>query len=354
MQRGQIYRRHGSWHLRYRVDGKRISQRLVPYNDEFRTLKSVQTFADKILNSLGTNQTSSGLQTIQQFIELSYLPYAEQHKRPSTVKGYRNLYNRNIAPRVSGIRIHSFRTVDAQRLLDTIAANTGLSHRSLIHIKTFLSAVFAYARRTGVLDTNPIVGTEIPRGKPSEPTYAYSPDEIKTMLRILKSTARVAVTVAAYTGLSLSELRGLKWEDISEEQLVVRRTVWHRIEGPTKTFARNAPVPLLPIVRKTLVEHHGNNPNTAFVFESYDGRPLDLATMGSKGIKKSLEGSGVDWHGWHALRRSLATTLHALGVQDKTIQAIMRHSSLAVTMSHYVKSLPAASVDAMMELGKQK
>ena len=336
------------------MDGKQVSQRLAPYNDEFRTLTAVRPLADKILNLLNTNQTSSGLQTIQEFIETSYLLYAEQHKRASTVKGYRNLYNRQIAARVSGIRIHSFRTVDAQRLLDTVAANEELSHRSLIHIKTLLSAVFAYAKRTGVLDTNPIVGTEIPKGRPSEPTYAYSPDEIKTMLRILKGTARVAVAVAAYTGLALSELRGLKWEDISEEQLTVRRTVWHKVEGPTKTFARNAPVPLLPIVKRALAEHRKNNPNTAFVFESYDGRPLDLATMGSKGIKKSLEGSGVDWHGWHALRRGLATNLHALGVQDKVIQAILRHSSLAVTMSHYVKSLPAASVDAMKKLERQR
>jgi len=32
------------------------------------------------------------------------------------------------------------------------------------------------------------------------------------------------------------------------------------------------------------------------------------------------------WHGWHAFRRGLATNLHALGVDDKTIQAILRHS----------------------------
>lgn len=33
-----------------------------------------------------------------------------------------------------------------------------------------------------------------------------------------------------------------------------------------------------------------------------------------------------EWHGWHAFRRGLATNLHALGVDDKTIQAILRHS----------------------------
>jgi len=45
------------------------------------------------------------------------------------------------------------------------------------------------------------------------------------------------------------------------------------------------------------------------------------------------------WHGWHALRRGLATNLGALGVEDKTIQAILRHSNIGLTMNIYVKSV---------------
>src|SRR5437879_8785039 len=35
-----------------------------------------------------------------------------------------------------------------------------------------------------------------------------------------------------------------------------------------------------------------------------------------------LDTSIPSWHGWHAFRRGLATNLHTLGVDDKTIQAI--------------------------------
>jgi integrase len=45
------------------------------------------------------------------------------------------------------------------------------------------------------------------------------------------------------------------------------------------------------------------------------------------------------WHGWHAFRRGLATNLHGLGVDDKTIQAILRHSNIGLTMNVYVKSV---------------
>jgi len=59
-----------------------------------------------------------------------------------------------------------------------------------------------------------------------------------------------------------------------------------------------------------------------------------------------------EWRGWHAFRRGLATNLHRLGVADKTIQAILRHSNVSVTQACYIKSLPQLSVGAMQELEK--
>ena len=56
------------------------------------------------------------------------------------------------------------------------------------------------------------------------------------------------------------------------------------------------------------------------------------------------------WHGWHAFRRGLATNLHDLGVDDKTIQAILRHSNVAVTQACYIKTLPQQSIAAMQKL----
>jgi integrase len=55
------------------------------------------------------------------------------------------------------------------------------------------------------------------------------------------------------------------------------------------------------------------------------------------------------WRGWHAFRRGLATNLHDLRVDDKTIQSILRHSNIAVTQKCYIKSLPKQS-QATMEL----
>ena len=355
MQKGQIFRRHGAWHLRYRANDKQVSVKLTDYSDQYRTPTSVRPLAERHLQPVNQGFASDP-QTVQQFIDLIYLPHAESHKRPSTVKGYRNLYNRYIRSQVAGVRTFGFRTRDGQSLLNRVAAQHQLSHMTLIHVKSFLSGVFTLASRVGSLDTgNSMQGVEIPKGKESEPTHAYSKAEIDKMLPVLESTPHVAVTVAAYTGLSLGELQGLQWQDATDGQLNVQRTIWHGIEGNPKTKARKDSVPLLPpIVRNALKQHRKSNPTTTWVFEGPYVRPLDLATLGSKGIKSALKGSGVDWHGWHALRRGFATRLHEAGVQDRIIQALMRHSSLSVTMKHYVKATPEANIEAMRKLDPKK
>jgi site-specific recombinase XerD len=58
--------------------------------------------------------------------------------------------------------------------------------------------------------------------------------------------------------------------------------------------------------------------------------------------------AGLEWHGWHAFRRGLATNLNRLGIAGKTIQAILKHADLSTTMNSYVKSVSADTVAAML------
>ena len=60
-----------------------------------------------------------------------------------------------------------------------------------------------------------------------------------------------------------------------------------------------------------------------------------------------------EWHGWHAFRRGLATNLHALGVDDKTIQTILRHSNVSITQNIYIKTVSESQVSAMDTLSEK-
>src|SRR6202022_4747235 len=82
--------------------------------------------------------------------------------------------------------------------------------------------------------------------------------------------------------------------------------------------------------------------------------PLDLATLGSKIIKKTLEGTGVAWHGFHAFRRGLGTRLYNNGTPIETVGKILRHGSGSeVTLKHYVEVEEETKATALRNLPRK-
>jgi len=76
------------------------------------------------------------------------------------------------------------------------------------------------------------------------------------------------------------------------------------------------------------------------------GLPNDL-THAKQDHKFQRDESFPRWRGWHAARRGLGTNLYRLGVPDKGIQAILRHSNVNVTLGYYVKAQTSDVVAAM-------
>jgi integrase len=129
-------------------------------------------------------------------------------------------------------------------------------------------------------------------------------------------------------GLSLAELRGLKWEDIASDrnQLSVVRTVWHREIIETKTQRRAATLHLLPNVVAELKRHRTANPMTAWVFEGPRVFPLELATLGrrsSRKCRKARASSGV------ASTHSAVVSLRGCTTTGRQSKPLVRFSVMA-------------------------
>ena len=105
-----------------------------------------------------------------------------------------------------------------QQWLDAIAKENGLGRNTLKHIKSFLSAVFKVAKQQGYyMGENPVRDTAIsPKATEPQETYAYSLDEIRSILRVLPETAGTAFAVAAFAGLRRGELQGMLWENYQD------------------------------------------------------------------------------------------------------------------------------------------
>jgi integrase len=183
----------------------------------------------------------------------------------------------------------------------------------------------------------------------------------QTVLEETQPVAATVVATAAYTGLRKSELRGLRWMDLEGNQLRIQRTVWNtHIEDKTKTPNSRAPVPLVPMLQRLLESHRNGFPQDGFIFagEKKKKQPLNLSNLARRVIVPALDEAraakktDVEWHGWHAFRRGLATNLYAIQTPENVIQDIMRHADVKITRKHYIKMTPESSQRAMDSLEK--
>ena len=215
-----------------------------------------------------------------------------------------------------------------------------------------MSAVFTFARqRDFIRHANPVQGAKAEGSRSNPKRYAYTTKEIKFMLKELGEPARSVVAVAAFTGLRAGEIRGLRWDDFTGEELIVRRAIWRTHVGETKTEDSAAAVPVIPLLGKILKAHRLRYPGNGYIFAGdKKGFALHLDNLSRRDLAPAL---GARWKGWHAFRRGLATNLYTLGIQPKVIQGILRHARVETTTHHYVMiESKSAGRAAMREIEK--
>jgi integrase len=358
-QRGYLYRKSGSWCLRYyetNSSGERIQKaRRLAHTADCKTKSAARSLADEFLKPFNDGQGSLNTIKLARFVEDTYFPSVESQKRASTAAGYRSLWKRYLVQHVQDVQLREFRTMDAERILSAIRQQCDVNVTTLGHIKAFLSGIFRHAKRQGVLTgENPIRDAGIPKARGAGETHAYSLDEIQRMLELLEEPAATIVACAAFTGARKGELRGFSWEDYDGKEIRISRAYWRDTVAEPKTVRSKAPVPVIPqlAARLNLHRNAAGNPASGLMFPAEYNKnlisPLDLDALARNVIKPTLVKAKVTWHGWHAFRRGLATNLRNQGVADTVIQRVLRHSNVSVTQACYIKTADG-DVEAAMD-----
>lgn len=389
-QEGYIFKARGIWYLRYTdtrvIDGEikrvRIAKQLAPAKGV--TKEKARELAKPTLTKV--NQPRHAPETavsLEDFVERVYLPRMEQQKRPSTVKGYRDIWQNHLKSRSKGLWMRDTRTCDVQQILDEIADLGLLGSNSLRHIKSQISGIFSYAKQQGYFDgENPARNSAIPKARPSEETYAYSLEEILQILALLPEPAATVFAVAAFTGARRGEIRGLQWENYQDGEIQITRSIWRgHITEPKTRKSRGAIPVITPLARRLEIHRiRCGSPVSGPIFPNLNGSPMDLGNVLNRAILPALNRCAIcgrqkddcgkpknglhlmplhsferdtarpEWHGWHAARRGLGTNLYRLGVPEKTIQAILRHANVSTTNTYYIKSAADDTRAAMAKL----
>ena len=86
-------------------------------------------------------------------------------------------------------------------------------------------------------------------------TYAYSLEEIQSILSLLPEPAATAFAIAAFMGLRYGEIRGLLRENYRDGEMHISRSIWNgRVTDP-KTRKGRAPVPVIRQLAERLEMH---------------------------------------------------------------------------------------------------
>jgi len=360
-QEGYLFRKGNLWLLRYydsefAVDGsiRRVqkTKKLAVFGAECPNKTAARDLARDFLKSINlARRAPESAMTLIRFTEDRYLPFVKEHKRISTYHGYRNMWKRYLESH-SEVMLREFRTLDGERILESIAKDNELTSTTLAHIKALLSGIFRYAKRQGVINSeNPMRDVVLPKGKPPGETHAYSLEEIMLMLAVLPEPAATIVAAAAFTGARKGEVRGFLWENYHGEHIYVSQSCWRGHVLEPKTPKSKAAVPVIAQLAQRLELHRSRSGNAAngLMFPSPEGKPFNMDALARDIIVPLATKGGVQWYGWHAFRRGLATNLHRLGIPDKTIQRILRQANVAVTQNCYIKTTDSDAAAAMRQ-----
>jgi integrase len=266
------------------------------------------------------------------------------------------------------------------RDLDTMTlqkyfSGLGKNHATAMKVKDALASVLGSALRFGLLAKNPLIGVQIPSPRVGRRTKPHlTPEQFDALVNLVAEPYATMIYTCVMAGLRVSELVGLKWEDVHTDSLTVDERFSRGEWGCPKTMASSATIGVDERViqrinrlkdtevtinwgargaKKTFRLVRSDAP-ADLVFQSLVKRgPMSDHNVLSRHLKPAARKLGIGWVNWQVLRRSYATWLVEAGADPKAVQAQMRHSRSSTTMDIYAQFVPASqrrAVSQMMDM----
>ena len=280
--------------------------------------------------------------------------------KPTTIEVYRKTYKRYISPEFGKKQLKALKPEQIQKLLNRMAKT--YSKSVFGNINFLLYDLLDQAVKNQLIVQNPMQYTTRPATKKSEKRKALSRSETTAFLAAAKSSYYYDMfRLSTLTGLRIGEVTGLQWQDVDlkKKEIHVRHTLaWITGKGyflqepKSENSRRTIPLPDKAVsllrARKIAQGKHRLSYGeywqpltglTNLVFTTRYGTPIDGNNIRREmriilaGMKE--KGTDITWASFHTLRHTFATRCIEEGMQPKTLQHILGHATLAITMDLY-------------------
>lgn len=309
------------------------------------------------------------------FAEQWFEEYAKVNLRPTSYARMKQLTKR-VYPAIGHKRLDKITARDIQKFVTDMLVNgknmnTGkpLSRKTAVHHLSFISDVFSYAVRMGMLCDNPCRRVFVPKQEQEE-KQIYTIEQVKILYENLKSEPmkyQVYLLLSIYSGYRRSEMLGLEWKDIDFEHdlIYVRRTSQYTSEkgiytDTTKTRkskrVSKMPASIMNLLRQFKADQNEEARRLGTKWEDYDrlftkwnGAPMNPQTP-FEWLKGYCERIGIPFRNIHSLRHLHASLLIFEGVDVVAVSEDMGHSVVGTTLnlySHMFQEAKARNCDAI-------
>ena len=252
--------------------------------------------------------------------------------RAKTVEMYRSTYNCHICDQLGGMVLKDVRPVHIQQVMLSVASQSESLQRKVL---ITLQQLFSTAAENRLILRSPVEGVKIVKQKrPEKKKYLTQEESARLMQVVQDSRARAFCGLCLYCGLRREEALGLQWRDIDGDVLTVNRALSFvggqpdpNMDLKTKAAHRQLPIP------QPLKEILEELPRTSiWVIPAVRGR---MTASAYDRLWQKVEAVWPAPIHAHMLRHTYATMLYKAGVDLRTAQKLLGHSSITMTANIY-------------------
>jgi integrase len=361
---GVRIKKNGSFEKRFTVPG--IDKR---FSVSAKSLNELATAEQELRLKIKNNTYIKNKDiTLDAYFE-EWIDKRKKQVKDSSICTYISLFKNYISPSLGDVKVAKIEKRQVEKMLDSID-KAGKSAQTTNYVLSLIRMILADAVRDEICTRN--IAATIKRMKSTDranKTYhrALSIEEQQIFLQEIQDDYYCEIIMfLLFTGCRIGEAGAVQWNDIDPKKNVIHitKTVTRETNGTrkigdtTKTKAGMRDIPLTDPIKDVLKRQKSKMQDLNGVIQ-FNGRVFNTLRGGiatslevNKAIQQAIDrleanGTHIEHFTCHALRDSFATRCIENGMNPKTLQSILGHENLSMTMDRYAACMPSTKQQEM-------